>query len=100
MKILMRAPGGRFEEVVIENSLEKLQNLVGGYIEIVRLAEDAALIVNEEGAFKGLNPNFRIGGQLLLGNVLLVGVDGDELTDSPVSAKSAEMYIVGEQDED
>ena len=38
-------------------SLEELQGFVGGYIEIVRLAEGQLMVVNEEGKLLGLPLN-------------------------------------------
>jgi hypothetical protein len=58
-------------------SLDELQALVGGYIEMVRIPGDAGkrvLFVDEEGRLKGLKPNVRashIAGQLIVGNAVL-----------------------------
>jgi hypothetical protein len=38
-------------------SLERLQELVGGYIETIPLDKDTILVVNEEGKLKGLPVN-------------------------------------------
>lgn len=48
------------EIIEIENKLEAMQNLVGGYIEMVYLetgTRPAILICNEEGIIMGLEPN-------------------------------------------
>nr|ART39127.1 H353 [uncultured bacterium] len=58
-------------------ALDELQQLVGGYIEMVRIPGDVGrriFIVDEEGRLKGLKPNVRashLAGQLLVGNALL-----------------------------
>lgn len=55
-------------------SLEELQNIVGGYIEIVRLPNDQIMVVNEEGHLLGLDFNHRatiISHQLIIGDVLV-----------------------------
>lgn len=73
-------------EIKIENTLGALQNEVGGYIEVVMLSDKAAMIVNEEGLLLGLSPNViasAAAGTLIVGNALIVGVDGEDFTDVP-----------------
>lgn len=63
----------------IPNTLEALQAEVGGYIEVAPLitqARNVAVICNEEGRFIGLRTNNWI--PQLLGDVIVVGVDGEE----------------------
>lgn len=61
----------------IEDSLKNMQRIVGGLIEPVRIAEDAAVIVNEEGRINGmpLNANCPF---CVFGDAFLVGVKGEE----------------------
>ena len=40
-----------------EWTLEELQSIVGGYIEVIRLPDERILIVNEEGRLRNLPPN-------------------------------------------
>ena len=66
---------GTIEEVAIDkdNSLKQMQDAVGGYIELVRLADDDVMIVNEEGLIFGLPVNehaSKLAGQTIVGNVL------------------------------
>ena len=72
-------------ETDIENKLEELQEAVGGYIEAVRLPfHDSVMIVNEEGLLLGLKINIiasEIANQPIVGNALILGVDGEEFTD-------------------
>ena len=68
----------------IENTLEDLQKVVGGYIEIVPTglySEGIVAICNEEGKFMGLKPNMRIGYDIICGNMLFVGTKGEDFTD-------------------
>ena len=53
MRVIYKAPGCRPEPWDIPNTLEELQATVGGYIETVTLAKDAAIICNEEGRLLG-----------------------------------------------
>ena len=74
-------------EVNIDNSLEALQAAVGGYIETLTLIPDqVVMIVNEEGLLMGLEVNpfaSAVAGTTIVGNALVVGVDGEEFTDVP-----------------
>ena len=72
--------------IEIDNTLEALQNLVGGYIETLTVFEDAVLIFNEEGRLQGLPYNCTLCGVDLVGPVVLAGIDGDEFTDVPEGA--------------
>ena len=44
--------------MVIKNSLEGLQEVIDGYIEVIRLENDVVMIIDEEGKLKNLTPNF------------------------------------------
>lgn len=73
--------------IEIENELEALQETVDGYIETVSLIPDKVdMIVNEEGLIKGmeLNPIASvIAGMYIVGNAIIVGVDGEDFCDVP-----------------
>lgn len=77
MKIIKIAPGHEPVMTDIHNTLEDLQQAVGGYIETVTLPRTGLVaIVNEEGHLLGLPVNgaLNIGplvGQLLVGTVLV-----------------------------
>lgn len=65
-------------------TLEFLQECVGGYIEPcapVELKERGIeLLANEEGLLSGLEPNRNLFPFFLVGNVIAVGVDGEDFT--------------------
>ena len=90
MRVIIKEVGKDFRVTEIENTLEGTQAVVGGYLEIVpsQLAyEKIAVICNEEGLFMGLKPNMRIGHNIVVGNILFTGVDGEEfcsLTDEQI----------------
>ena len=75
------------EEIEVENKLEALQKIVGGYIETVTLTQEkAVVIVNEEGMLLGygINPVASlISGRKIVGPALIVGVDGEEFCNIP-----------------
>ena len=81
MHVIYKAPGSRPEPWDIPNTLEELQATVGGRIETVTLAADAAVICNEEGRLLGLPHNCRFLGVDFVGPILVVGIAGDEFTD-------------------
>jgi len=61
-----------------DEELHAMQTAVGGYIEVVRISEDAALIVDEEGLLKALNQNALaslVARQQIVGTAVIVGLD-------------------------
>ena len=91
MKVLIKNIGENTKITDIENDLQSLQNLVGGYIEALPLTKDVLLICNEEGKLKGLPVNFNIviNGKIesIVGNVFFVGKndsDFDSLTNEQI----------------
>lgn len=78
----------------IPNTLEALQELVGGYIEPIRLRADLAAIVNEEGVLRDMPFNMYLAGHWLCGTIVLVGVEGEEFTHAPfASTGQANRYV-------
>ncbi len=69
-----------------ETELKAMQQAVGGYVEQVTIAEDAALLVDEEGLLKDLTQNALaslVARRQIVGTALLVGIDGDRFCDPP-----------------
>lgn len=65
----------------IPNTLEALQQAVGGKIEPLQMGTDDCILVNEEGKVRGLTYNMELCGETIMGPVLVVGVDGEEFCD-------------------
>ena len=58
IKVVLAEPGKKAKVTEIENTLENLQKIVGGYIECIYPFEDnVGIIANEEGKLIGLEPN-------------------------------------------
>ena len=74
INILLKRPNKRAKKVTIENTLEEMQKLVEGPIEVLRY-KDALLVCNEEGKLKDLEPNLIIGNDLIVGSFFIVGDD-------------------------
>ena len=87
IKVIIKRPDERKGHVTfISNTLENLQRTVGGPIEVFRFASDCAIICNEEGKIQGLEPNCVCVGELFVGDIIVVGIDGSEFCDVPESA--------------
>lgn len=82
---LIKRPGEPPRHVNVSNNLEALQRNVGGYIETVTVATDFCIICNEEGRLLGLPHNCSICGVDFVGTILMVGVDGEEFADLPLT---------------
>lgn len=80
MQVVRKDPGKPPVITQVKNTLEALQQAVGGPIETVTLARDAVIICNEEGRLMGLPHNCRLLGIDFVGTILVVGVDGDEFS--------------------
>lgn len=94
MKALFFITDGWVKVIDIENTLEAMQEAVGGYIETVTIASNCCLICNEEGRIRNLRPQTIGTLGTYYGNVLLVGVKDDEFTDVPEIA--IQLFTGGE----
>lgn len=86
--VIIKRPGEPPRHVNMSLSLKNLQTYVGGYIETVTIMKDCCIICDEEGRLKGKPYNCTIMDVDFVGDIIFVGVDGDELTDIPVDFKS------------
>jgi hypothetical protein len=60
----------------IPNTLEAKQKIVGGMIEKITLNSEVDMLVNEEGLYLGLEPNFQMKDLgLIVGTVMFLGYD-------------------------
>lgn len=89
IRVLTKRPGQPPRSVWMSNSLENFQTAVGGYIETVTLAEDTAIICNEEGRLLGLPYNCEICGVSFVGDIVFVGVKGEGFADLPIDYRTA-----------
>lgn len=77
IRVLYKEVGKPPEERVIDNTLEALQELVRGYIEVVHFG-DLLMIVNEDGKFLEMEPHIAFPADVVVGNVVILGEDGEE----------------------
>lgn len=100
ISVYIKRPDVSIEAIEVPNTLEALQELVGGgspagsNIETVTMSKKMTAIFNKEGVLLNLPFNMYLGGHWLRGPVLFVGVDGDEFTDAPFrSVRQVESAI-------
>lgn len=101
VKIAYKQPGKPLETRVVPTSLEEMQRLVNGWIEIVYapFCDDLDMVVNEEGKFmESEEPNFFMPEfeDLIVGSAVFIGYDPDlgehvSITDSQL--EEVEKYI-------
>lgn len=95
MKVIVCEPQKKARVVDIDDSLETLQETVGGYIETVYPFYDdgVLLICNEEGKLDGSLPNRRIPeiSDIIFGTFLVVG-DGEDVFRS-LTDEEIERYL-------
>jgi len=79
MKVLLKRPNEKFEEIEIENTLKAMQSLVNGYIECIPtdISDKLFMVVNEEGKLYDLEPNFYYYTDIIVGNAVFVRVDNN-----------------------
>jgi hypothetical protein len=77
IKVVLQRPGHISEVVAIPNTLEALQQLVGGYIEPLTLPDGFVIICNGEGRYLGLQPNVNTYAGVIVGNVVITKAEGE-----------------------
>ena len=90
MRVLVREPINQpLQLKEIEGSLEEIQEIIGGNMEIVPMMQGLLCICNGEGEMKGLERNFfHDYDGWILGTVIFVSDGGEEfrsLTDSQIT---------------
>lgn len=81
MKVVIKKVGEQAQVAEIENTLDALQKFVEGHIEVVSVGGEIIMICNEEGKLNGLEYNFKLGNDFIVGNVLFVQAKDDDFTD-------------------
>ena len=81
--VYVKRPREPARQRIIPNTLEALQQIVGGYIETVTFMSDLVVICNEEGRLINLPYNCEILDVDFVGTIVFVGRKEDEFTDCP-----------------
>ena len=83
IRVLMIAPGKEPDIVTLDNNLDALQKAVSidapsqGLIEIITLDKKNCILCNEEGKLIGLEPNRRLGYDIICGVFYICGQSKD-----------------------
>lgn len=80
IRVLKIEPHKEPQVIHIKNSLESLQKEVDGYLEIVVLSPTAMMVFNEEGKIIGLEGNRRFNNDVIVGNIIIAGIDDNRDT--------------------
>jgi hypothetical protein len=75
IRVLVYRPGQPSEVEQHGRDLEAQQALVGGWIQSVPLGDGIVLTCNEEGKLEGLEPNFALPGDIIVGTAFFCRVD-------------------------
>lgn len=73
IRILIVEPNKEPRQVKVEHTVQNLQNIVGGLIEIVELEHNVDLICNEEGKLRSLELNRAITNDIIAGTFFIAG---------------------------
>ena len=76
LTVLKVAPGCRPEAVTMSNTLQAMQEMVGGLIQVIGLDHGICLVCNDEGKLMGLEGNRRLGDDIIAGPFFLAGENG------------------------
>ena len=74
LTVVIKEPCELPRMAAVSNTLETMQQLVGGYIETVTICRDFAIVCNEEGLLRGLLENVEICGNVFVGTIVFVGI--------------------------
>lgn len=85
IRVIVKHPGERVGHIMtIKNELKEFQKAVDGNIEAV-YKPTFIIICNETGKIDRLPYNFQMPGDCIMGTVLVVGADGEDFDDCPIS---------------
>lgn len=82
-EMILKKAGQSPRVITVKGDLQSLQNVVGGYIEIVpffpTVYDNIIFICDEEGKLKGKAVNFVYGHDTIVGDVMFAGRNGDKI---------------------
>ena len=98
IKVIIKRPDEPIGHVaIINNTLERFQMTVKGYIEAVPLSRNSVIICNENGKIDWLDKNFKFGippfNDIIYGTVIICGTEGEEFADVPFDLKLWEILL-------
>lgn len=81
MKAVLKKPHSGADIIEIGNTLEDIRGAVGGYFQAFMYSKEynVIMICDEAGKIKGLDYNFDFGCDFIVGNVLFVSADDEDI---------------------
>lgn len=96
IKVIVKEPGKDPEVREIDDSLEAMQEIVGGSIEMVPFPglerDGVCIVLNEEGKLDGLAPNVQYYQDIIVGSLFVMG-SGDEGESASVPDRYINLII-------
>ena len=93
MRAILKKVGQSPKVIEIDNTLEALQDAVGGYTQAVYLDENIVIICDEEGKLKGKEYNFALPKDFIVGDVLFVCSSEEDFTGIDEGAEKLIMSL-------
>lgn len=91
MKIIVKKPNKPLEVREVEElTLELMQQIVGGYIEVLNIGNQMLIVMDEEGKLKQSEFNFTAGKHVIVGTIFFCSEDGVEM----VGLNDAQINII------
>ena len=92
IRAIIAEPNKNPRTVRINNDFKNFRKIIGGEPEVLRLGDNLAAICDANGALKDLPFCGIFKSYFLVGNVILAGIAGDEITDFPMTLKELRDY--------
>ena len=73
IRVLIVEPNKEPKQIKIEHNLRKLQEIVGGRIDIIELDYNTDIIINDDGKIDGLTLNRSITNDIIAGTFIIAG---------------------------
>lgn len=97
IKCIVKRPDEEYgHSTYVSDTLENLQQIVDGYIEVVTFhkeAGDILIICNEMGRLNDLEKNLNIFDMEFVGTIIVCGSSGDEFGDIPMDFKTWKRLV-------
>lgn len=92
IRAIIVEPGKKARTVRINNSMQNFKKIIGGEPELLRLGDNMAAVCDENGKLKNLPFAGIFKQYFLVGTVILVGIQGNEVVDFPMTMKELRNY--------
>lgn len=96
IKIVVQNPGEISTIAEVDNTLEAMHKLVGGYLETLTLNNGLVLVMDEEGRLKGLPENVRcVQAGTIVGRIFITRAEGESFVSlTPEQCQNARAWLL------